>query len=212
MNRRHLRALALTAIVVAGCSTVAPAPSPETSAAASGSTGPGSAGPAAPADNSQQSDGAPGSVIVTPRPSGFAFDAADVADYYRGVGFSCSEGQPSPSATGMTIRTCRRIDAGGRTLTIRLSADQTGGLVDGVAGVEAPRGTSILQPADALDHLSGFLGAMLGSDRAGRQLEWLAGHLGDARAETTDGGLRIATYTPDPQDHTAIYLELNPAN
>lgn len=38
--------------------------------------------------------------------------------------------------------------------------------------------------------------------------EWLAGHLGDTYAETSEGGLRIATYTPSDEDHTTIYVEL----
>jgi hypothetical protein len=49
---------------------------------------------------------------------------------------------------------------------------------------------------------------MLGSDRGGGLVEWLAGHAGDAYAETSDGGLRIATYTPSEDDHTTIYVEL----
>ncbi|MCJ7712490.1 MAG: hypothetical protein MUQ32_16840 [Chloroflexi bacterium] len=60
----------------------------------------------------------------------------------------------------------------------------------------------------ALDPLSGFLGAMLGGDRGGALLEWLAGHLGDAYAETSEGGLRIATYTASAEDHATIYVQL----
>jgi hypothetical protein len=66
----------------------------------------------------------------------------------------------------------------------------------------------VLDPVDAMDPLSGFLGAMLGSDRGGALVEWLAGHAGDAYAETSAGGLRIATYTPSADDHSVIYVEL----
>ena len=53
---------------------------------------------------------------------------------------------------------------------------------------------------------------MLGQDAGAALLPWLAGHLGDARAGTTSGTIRVAVYTPSPTDHTTIYVEAaNPA-
>ena len=76
------------------------------------------------------------------------------------------------------------------------------------ASVEPSEGEELIEPVDALGPLSGFLGAMLGSERGGALVEWLAGHVGDAYAETSDGGLRIATYTPGEADLSVIYVEL----
>jgi hypothetical protein len=66
----------------------------------------------------------------------------------------------------------------------------------------------LLEPTDALDMLSGFLGAMLGDAAATDLLPWLAGHLGDAYGTTTFGGGTIATYTESADDPTRIYVEV----
>jgi hypothetical protein len=145
---------------------------------------------------------------VTPNRIGFAFDAEAVVAYYEGVGYECSEPRPSTEAAGYTVRTCQRVDPAGRTLTIGLVTDAAGALGNAFASVQAVEGEAVLDPVDALDPLSGFLGAMLGSDRSEGIVEWLAGHAGDAYAETSDGGLRIATYTPAEDDHTTILVEL----
>jgi hypothetical protein len=49
---------------------------------------------------------------------------------------------------------------------------------------------------------------MLGDVRGTALLEWLAGHLGDAYAQTTIDTLVVATYTPSATDHSRLYLEL----
>ena len=66
----------------------------------------------------------------------------------------------------------------------------------------------LLEPTDALEMLSGFLGAMLGDAAATGLLPWLAGHLGDEYATTTFGGGTIATYTKSADDPTEIYVEV----
>jgi hypothetical protein len=124
------------------------------------------------------------------------------------VGYACSEPRPSTEAAGYTVRTCQGLDAARRTTTVGLVTDPDGVIGDAFASVQAVEGEAVLDPVDAMDMLSGFLGAMLGTDRGGRLVEWLAGHAGDAYAETSDGGLRIATYTPSKDDHATIYLEL----
>jgi hypothetical protein len=149
---------------------------------------------------------------VTPNPVGFAFAADDVLAYYASVGYACSNASPSTEAAGYTVRTCQLIDKTGRTLTVGFVTDPSGALGNAFASVQTVNGQAVLDPVDALDPLSGFLGATLGSDRGGAQVEWLAGHAGDTYAETADGGLRLATYTGSPEDHTIIYVELaNPA-
>ncbi|MHB8959063.1 MAG: hypothetical protein ACYDAN_05495 [Candidatus Limnocylindrales bacterium] len=150
----------------------------------------------------------PTSPEVTPNPVGFAFAADDVLAYYAGVGYSCSGGRPSTSAAGYAVRTCQLVDKPGRTLTVGFVTSTDGALGNAFASVQAAAGVDVLEPVDALDPLSGFLGAMLGGDRGGALIEWLAGHAGDAYAETSAGGLRIATYTPSADDHSVIYVEL----
>ena len=147
-------------------------------------------------------------ILPTPAPSGFAFSDEAVIGYYEGQGFVCSEVQPSSSAAGYFYRGCEMADANGRTLVIGLVTDPAGDLADAFASVQGTAAETILSPIDALDHLSGFLGAALGEVRGASLLEWLAGHLGDAYAETTVDTLNVATYTQSETDHARLYVEL----
>jgi hypothetical protein len=131
-----------------------------------------------------------------------------VIGYYQSRGFACDELQPSATAAGYFYQECQLKDANGRTLAIGLVTDPSGDLADGYASVQGAAGETILEPIDALDHLSGFLGAMLGEERGTSLLEWLAGHLGDAYAETTIDVLVVATYTQSATDHSRLSLEL----
>lgn len=198
--------LALAAVLAAACS-----PAPAATPASAGP--PVSAGPlpSASASSAAAATGtaAPSPTVeLTPSPVGFAFAADDVLAYYGSVGYACSQPGPSTQAAGYTVRSCDHVDAAGRNLTIAVVTDPGGSLGDAFASVATADPTGILDPVDALDPLSGFLGAMLGSGRAAPQVQWLAAHAGDAYAETSDAGLRIATYTPTADDHSTIFLEL----
>ena len=148
------------------------------------------------------------SSLPTPAPFGFAFSVEAVIGYYEGRGFICDEVQPSATAAGHFYQGCEMEDADGRTLALGFVTDPSGDLADAYASVQAPSGEPFLEPTDALDHLAGFLGAMLGEDRGTSLLEWLAGHLGDAYAQTTIDTLAVATYTQSATDHSRLYLEL----
>ena len=148
------------------------------------------------------------SSLPTPAPSGFAFSVEAVIGYYESRGFICDEIQPSATAAGHFYQGCQMEDADGRTLALGFVTDPSGDLADAYASVQAPPGEPFLEPTDALDHLSGFLGAMLGEVRGTSLLEWLAGHLGDAYAQTTIDTLVVATYTQSATDHSRLYLEL----
>ena len=87
--------------------------------------------------------------------------------------------------------------------------DEDGELGAGFATVTALPDEELLEPAAALDSLSGFLGAMLGEASATDQLPWLAGHLGDDYAETTIGDVTVATYIESADDPTRIYVEVD---
>jgi hypothetical protein len=139
---------------------------------------------------------------------GFPFTADAITGYYETQGYTCTAAAPSMKAAGYSVRTCQRVDESGRTLVIAVVTDPAGSLADGWASVRSPASEPILSPADALDPLAGFLGAMLGQDAGASLLPWLAGHLGDAQAETTSGTTRIAVYTASPTDHATIYVEV----
>jgi hypothetical protein len=141
-------------------------------------------------------------------PTGFAFAADDVVGYYESQGYSCAPSQPSTKATGFMFRSCQAVDDAGRTLTIGIVTDPRGDLANGFASVQGAAGEDVVLPIDALDPLSGFLGAMLGEEQGSSVLEWLASHLGDAYAETTAGSLRVATYTESDTDYSKVYVEL----
>ena len=157
--------------------------------------------PSAPATESASS-------LPTPAPSGFGFSVEAVIAYYQGQGFTCDQIQPSATASGYFFQGCQMTDADGRTLALGLVTDPSGDLADGYASVKGRADEPILEPTAALDHLSGFLGAMLGEARGTSLLEWLAGHLGDAYAQTTIDVLVVATYAESPTDHSRLYLEI----
>jgi hypothetical protein len=135
------------------------------------------------------------SASPTANTTGFAFAAEDIAAYYQTQGYACDAPQPSTKAAGFTLRSCEKVDEGGRTRVVGLVTDPAGGLANGFASVKGKAGEIILAPVDALDPLSGFLGSMLGEEHGAALLTWLASHLGDSYAETTTGPIRVATYT-----------------
>jgi hypothetical protein len=144
----------------------------------------------------------------TDNTTGFAFAADDIAGYYETQGYVCTAQQPSTKAAGFAFRTCQTTDDAGRTRVIGLVTDPAGGLADAFASVEGTDAETILAPIDALDPLSGFLGATLGEEQGTALLTWLASHLGDTYSETMSGPLKVATYTASETDHSTLYVEL----
>jgi hypothetical protein len=131
-----------------------------------------------------------------------------VIAFYEGEGLTCTGTTPSTKAAGWSVQTCQGTDAVGRPIAVGVVTDPAGRLGDGFASVTALPSEDILQSTDALEMLSGFLGAMLGDAPATDLLPWLAGHLGDTYAETTLGGGKIATYSESADDPTRIYVEV----
>jgi hypothetical protein len=202
---RHRPIIVLICAIAALAYACSPNPAPASPPAPVASSAPGEPVTTAPSPASGVASEAP---EVTPNPVGFAFAAEDVLAYYESAGYTCTGPSPSTEASGYTVQTCRLVDPAGRTRTVGLVTDPTGALGNAFARIEPAESEDLVEPVDALDPLSGFLGAMLGSERGGALVEWLAGHAGDAYAETSDGGLRIATYTPAENDLSAIYIEL----
>lgn len=207
--RMHLVLLALLGLtLLLGISACSPGPTPIATSATPGAAAPSVAAPAAtPSPVTSPSD------ATSPLPSpisttGFAFSAESVVGFYTSAGFTCGEPLPSTGAEGWTVQTCARTDADGRGLGVGVVMDPQGVLGDGFSSVTARHGEAILAPAAALEHLSGFLGAMLGDERATAQLPWLAGRMGNAYEETTDGDLRVATYLEPRDDPRMIWLEI----
>jgi hypothetical protein len=138
----------------------------------------------------------------------FAFPGDSVVGFYQGEGLTCAAPVPSTKAAGWTVTTCQGADAAGRPIAVGVVTDPAGRLGNGFASVTALPDADLLEPTDALEMLSGFLGAMLGDAAATDLLPWLAGHLGDTYAATTYGGGTIATYTESADDPTRIYVEV----
>jgi hypothetical protein len=150
----------------------------------------------------------PASASPTSDTTGFAFAAEDIAAYYETQGYVCTAPQPSNKAAGFNVRSCDKTDSAGRTQVIGLVTDPAGGLANAFASVKGTEAETVLAPIDALDSLSGFLGATLGEGQGGALLIWLASHLGDAFAETTSGQVKVATYTESADDHSTLYVEI----
>jgi hypothetical protein len=197
------------AVALAGCgstgapSTAAPPATGGASPAGSGSTAPTAIAPSAP--GSSPSAGPPASPFADVP---FAFSADAVLAFYEGEDLSCAPAVPSTKAAGWMVRTCQGMDDAGRPIAIGVVTDPAGRLGDGFASVTALPGEDVLEPTDALDTLAGFLGAMLGDAAATDLLPWLAGHLGDAYAETAVGGGKVATFLETEDDPTRIDLEV----
>jgi hypothetical protein len=191
-----------TSLMVAACGSTTLSPSsaalPSSTLAAPSSSAAAAASPSEP----------PASATPTANTTGFAFAAEDIAAYYESQGFVCVGPQPSTKAKGFTVRTCEKTDEAGRTRTIGLVTDPAGGLANGFASVKGKETETILAPIDALDPLSGFLGATLGEEQGAALLTWLASHLGDAYAETTSGSVKVATYSESADDHSTLYVEV----
>ena len=155
-----------------------------------------------------------GSPLPDTRPSssaglGFEFPADAVAGFYETEGLTCGAPTPSRTAAGWFVTTCQGPDGAGRPVTVGLITDDRGTLGAGFAAVTALPEEDVLEPTDALDTLSGFLGAMLGAERASPLLPWLAGHLGNEYDETAAGDTVVATYLESADDPTRIYLEVD---
>jgi hypothetical protein len=140
--------------------------------------------------------------------TGFAFAADDVVAYYEGQGYACIAPRPSTTAAGFTFQSCLKVDPAGRTRTVAVVTDPEGRLADGLASVLANGSETVVAPADALEPLSGFLGAMLGEEQGAQASQWLTDHLGAAYEQTTLGLVTLATYTGANDDPSVLYVEL----
>jgi hypothetical protein len=191
--------LVAASLLLAACGSITVTPSP--TAAASPTLAVPSPSVALPTESSASAN-------PTANTTGFAFAAEDIAAYYASKGYACTDPQPSTKASGFAVRTCQVTDAAGRTHIVGLVTDPAGGLANGFASVKGKDTETILAPIDALDPLSGFLGATLGEEQGAALLPWLASHLGDTYAETTSGPIKVATYTASEDDHSTLYVEV----
>lgn len=204
--RRGVPLLTCAAVLLlAACA--APTPSP------AASTPPSSASTPLPTSTVLPGSAAPSASvpIASTAPTvttGFAFAADDVVAYYKSLGYTCTAQQPSTKATGFFLRTCEEVDDAGRTRVIGIVTDPGGGLANSFASVQGKDPGIFLAPIDALEPLAAFLGATLGEDQGSALLSWLAGHLGDAYAETASGALKVATYTESVTDPSRLYVEI----
>lgn len=192
----------MASLLVAACASPTQTSSPTASPLPS-------VAPTAPPSSATPSSSEPiGSTTPTVTTTGFAFTAEDVVAYYESQGYACTAQQPSTKTVGFFFRNCEKVDDAGRTRVIGTVTDPDGGLANGFASVQGKDTEAFLAPIDALEPLAGFFGAMLGKDQGSTLLPWLAGHLGDAYAETTIGAIRVATYTESKDDHSKLYVEV----
>ena len=188
--------LPIFVVLVAGCASAIDSPVPTV-------TGPGpSASPTAPTP----------SETPTPSPAptseGFPYAASAIVGYYETLGYTCGDERPSTIGDGFTVQACTLLDPDGRTRTIGVVTDVDGLVANGFASIKGTSDETFLEPTVALEPLSAFLGAMLGDVSGTDLVPWLAGHLGDAYAETTAGPITVATYTPTADDHSTLTVEV----
>jgi hypothetical protein len=185
----------LLAGAIVGCSPTNPTARP-------------SAGTATPASSTVAATPGAGESLAPSAAVGFAFDAESIAGYYRTLGYTCTDPQPSAQAAGYLYRSCQLVDPDGRTRVIGLVIDQADELADAFASVQGVAGETILDPTVALEPLAAFLGATLGPVQGESLLPWLAGHLGDAYVTTTIANLTVATYSETAEEHSKLFVEM----
>lgn len=139
---------------------------------------------------------------------GFAFDPESIVGYYETQGYACTARQASTTAVGHEFQSCQLVDGDGRTRTLGIVTDSSDNVADAFLSLRGSDAETLVEPAAVLEPFAGFLGAVLGAEQGSAQLPWVAAHLGDADARTTVGDLTIATYTPAPDDHTKLTLEI----
>jgi len=195
MGRHSVLGLGL-AVLVVGCTTASPTTGPSVGVAGTASL------TAPPASLEPPPSPAPTA------PVGFAFDAESIVGYYQGLGYACTDPGPSSQAEGYLYRSCRLVDADGRTRVVGLVTDQADDLADAFASIQGRESESVLEPTIALEPLAAFLGATLGPTQGEAMLPWLAGHLGDAYSKTSIADLTLATYTATADDHSKLSVEI----
>ena len=171
------------------------------------------AGPSVGVEGTPELSATPASLEAIPSPAstaavGFAFDPESIVGYYLGLGYTCTDPGPSAQAEGYLYRSCRLVDADGRTRIVGLVTDPADDLANAFASIQGKEGESVLDPSVALEPLAAFLGATLGPTQGEALLPWLAGHLGDAYSKTSFADLTIATYTPTADDHSKLSVEI----
>ena len=191
-----------------GPATQTPTVQPQSAPAATGTGASSQPSPAAPPSVGPASPGASPGGVTGSGATGFPFDADAITGYYATQGYACAPAAPSTKAAGYEVRTCSEVDAAGRTHVVGVVTDPARTLADGWASLHGTASETVLAPSDALEPLGGFLGATLGPDAGAALLPWLAGHLGDAHAETTSDSTRVAVYTASATDHTTIVVEV----
>jgi hypothetical protein len=202
-SARSASVIVAVALFVVGCGSVAgPSPAASTPPTAAPSKSSLVATPTAPSAASS-------SPTISAAPAtGFAFAAEDVVAYYESQAYVCTPAQPSTKAAGFSFRTCQTVDGAGRTRIVGVVTDPAGALANGFGSVRGRDDEPILAPIDALEPLSGFLGAMLGEKSGGSLVTWLASHLGDEYATTTLDAIKVATYTESADDHRTLFVEV----
>jgi hypothetical protein len=145
--------------------------------------------------------------VAVPSP-GFVFDPESIAGYFESIGYACTTRVPSRTAIGDAFQSCQLVDSEGRTRTVGIVTDSADNVADAFMSVRGTTTEPVLDPVAVLDPFAAFLGAFLGVEEGTAQLPWLAAHLGDADSRTTAGDLTIATYTPTPDDHTKLTVEV----
>jgi len=154
----------------------------------------------------------PPTEAATPSPAptneGFPFAANAITGYYETLGYACGDERPSSVADGFRVRTCTLVDPEGRIRTIGVVTDPDGLVANAFASISAAPDEDFLEPTLVLEPLSAFLGAVLGAEPGAALVPWLAGHLGDAYSQTTAGPITVATYTPGPDDHATLTVEV----
>ena len=202
------------AILFAGCGGAA---TPTTAPTPASTPAPSAAPAVTPAPTAPAPTVAPPTAAPTEAPAsasagdngGFAFAPADVFAYYKSQGFACQDPEPSGQAARYTIQRCTKEDAtNGQLQLIAIVTDPDGVTGDAFAGVLASDGKTVPTPEQSLDHLSGFVGAMLGPDLGMEPGVWLARNLGAETAQTTAGDLVVGTYTQNDSAAVGIFVEI----
>ena len=139
---------------------------------------------------------------------GFAFGATEVLDYYTGtLGFECRDPQPSTQAADYTIVRCFREPEDGPAEILALVVTQDGVIGNAFAGSFNAAGEEPPDAIAAIEHLGGFVGAMLGNDLVDEAGPWLGENLGQD-VQRTFGDILVLTYPVNDDTGAGFYVEV----
>jgi hypothetical protein len=129
-----------------------------------------------------------------------------VIAYYQGIGFKCED--PAVAAPGFTVEQCFKTARKSPTAMVSIAwSDQDQLTQYGYGGYYNADGKKKPAKADAVKHLGGLIGALLGETDGVPVGQWVTANFGDNVSDVYKG-LNVYTYTLDENPGSGYFVEI----